>query len=291
MKRHHFTGTSDLLRFILRRDRIRLCIWLVSITFCVVLFAISFVETLPTEADRMARAEFIQVPANVALTRPGHGIDNYTYGAMIANELGFLTAVAIALMNIFLIARHTRAEEESGRSELIRAAVVGRYAPLTAALLVSLGANLVLGLAIATGLLASMELSATGCIAFGGWLAALGIVFATITAAIVQLTQHTRAAKGFSGLVLGVAFALRAWGDIGDGTASWFSPFGWGQATKPFVDERWWPLLISLGFAALLTLAAYFLCSRVPGGTLTLEYSDSCLVVNRPHRFCPDLWG
>ena len=44
-----------------------------------------------------------------------------------------------ALMSMLIVGRHTRAEEESGRSELVGAAPVGRFAPLTAALIVVVG--------------------------------------------------------------------------------------------------------------------------------------------------------
>jgi ABC-2 type transport system permease protein len=39
---------------------------------------------------------------------------------------------------------------------------------------------------------------------------------------------------------------------------SWFSPIGWGQATRPFAGERWWPLAMSaVATALLLALAAW----------------------------------
>ena len=42
-------------------------------------------------------------------------------------------AIVAGLMSMFLVGRHTRAEEESGRDELLRAAAVGRHAPTAAA--------------------------------------------------------------------------------------------------------------------------------------------------------------
>ena len=48
-------------------------------------------------------------------------------------------------MSMFIVGRHTRAEEQSGRSELIRAAVVSRPAPAAAALLVAGAANVLVG--------------------------------------------------------------------------------------------------------------------------------------------------
>ena len=40
-------------------------------------------------------------------------------------------------MSILLVVRHTRADEETGRAELVGAGVVGRHAPLAAALVVA----------------------------------------------------------------------------------------------------------------------------------------------------------
>ena len=80
-------------------------------------------------------------PAAVLLSGPGYGLDDYTLGAMVANEVALAVMVAAAIMSIQLVVRNTRAEEESGRAELVRAGVVGRRAALTAALLETALAN------------------------------------------------------------------------------------------------------------------------------------------------------
>ena len=51
--------------------------------------------------------------------------------------------------------RHTRTEEESGRNELILGRPVGRYANLTAALIVSCGGSLLAGLMTGAVLMAN----------------------------------------------------------------------------------------------------------------------------------------
>ena len=63
-------------------------------------------------------------------------------------------AIAVAVLALFLVVRHTRTEEETGRLELLGATVVGRQAPLTAALLVTAGACLVAGVGTTLGLIA-----------------------------------------------------------------------------------------------------------------------------------------
>ena len=62
-----------------------------------------------------------------------------TIGGIVAYETTMTALVVTALMVIFLVVRHTRAEEESGRAELLRATVTGRHAATAAAVLVATG--------------------------------------------------------------------------------------------------------------------------------------------------------
>jgi ABC-2 type transport system permease protein len=166
---------------------------------------------------------------------------------------------------MLLVSRHTRGEEQSGRSELVRASVVGRRAPTAATLVVVAAVNLLLGVAIALTMLGFGE-PAAGSIAFGASLAGVGLFFAGVAAVAMQVSQTTSGASGLTGAVVGAAYGLRAAGDVGDGTLSWLSPIGWGQAMRPYADERWWPLLLLVGGSALLVLAAFALLDRRDDG-------------------------
>jgi hypothetical protein len=57
-----------------------------------------------------------------------------TIGGIVANEISQVAQLGICLMVVFLVIRHTRVEEESGRAELVRS-VVGRHAATLAGLL------------------------------------------------------------------------------------------------------------------------------------------------------------
>lgn len=259
------TGTGKLLRFNLRRDRIRLPAWLATIALVQVGGASSYPDLHPTAADRQGQAAVIgDNPAMRAMTGPGHGIDNYTYGAMMTNEyLGFMV-IFVALMSVFMVVRHTRAEEETGRAELVRANVVGRHAHLTAALLLTGLANVVLALLIAVGMagLGIESVDWAGSLLFGASFAAVGLVFAGIAAVTAQLTPYSRAASGMAGALIGVAYAVRAIGDVGENGLSWLSPIGWAQAAAPYVDNRWWPLGLALTVTAALAVTAFALAGR-----------------------------
>jgi ABC-2 type transport system permease protein len=112
-------------------------------------------------------------------------------------------------------------------------------------------------------------LPAPGSFLFGAAVGACGLVFTGVTAVTAQLSGSTRAAYGLTGAVLGVAFLLRALGDINGNGLVWASPIGWAQAVHPFSDDRWWPLLLCAAAAvALLAIALRLLDHRDLGAGL-----------------------
>jgi ABC-2 type transport system permease protein len=280
-----FTGTATLVRFALRRDRFRIPAWLVGITAVQVGGAAMYPGLYPTAVDRRIQATIVvENPAMRAMTGPVHGLDQPTYGALLSNEFLGLVAVVVALMSVLLLVRHTRAEEEAGRAELVLASGVGRYAPLAAALVTAAGASLVLGLLVALGLggLGIESMGWSGSFVFGGALAAVGLVFAAVAAVAAQVTAYARAAAGVAGAVIGVAYAVRAIGDMADNGLSWLSPIGWAQATAPYVRDDVWPLALALAAALGLSGLAFRLAARRDHG--------AGLVASRPGTVAGSRW-
>jgi ABC-2 type transport system permease protein len=89
-----------------------------------------------------------------------------------------------------------------------------------------------------------------------------GWVFTAVTAVAAQVMLTTGATYGVTGGVIGVTFFLRGVGDAGAGALSWLSPIGWGQATRPYADERWWPLALPVATTAVLLGLAMWLHGR-----------------------------
>jgi ABC-2 type transport system permease protein len=247
------TGTWTLIRLSLRRDRLRLPVWILGIVGFFSLVAASFPNIYPSEQERQARATLMENPTALAFRGPGYGFEDYTYGAMLAHELVGYAAIAAALMSIFLIVRHTRTEEETGRQELVRSSIVGRYAAPVSALSVVIGANLAIALLFALVLpVLPGDYSPAGSLAFGLGIGATGIVFAGVASLTSQLTADGRGASSMAILCLGATYLLRAIGDVQENALVWLSPIGWAQATRAFVDERWWPLLLPTGAMVLV---------------------------------------
>lgn len=140
----------------------------------------------------------------------------------------------------------------------------GRHAPLTAVLVVATGANMLLAVMLG-GVMAANGFDAGGGLLFGASVAAVGLAFAGITALTVQITEYSRAATAMAGAVLAAAWAVRAAGDMlrDYGSAlSWFSPLAWSNQTRPYVDDRWWPLLLSVALAVGTATIGFVLSAR-----------------------------
>jgi len=265
--RSQFAGTLGLLRLYLRRDRIVLPLWVLLLSLPLSSVYIGSVESVyPTAAGRATLvASIMASPAQRALYG---NVYNDSLGAVGIWKAGlFHTLIAVAV--ILTVIRHTRAEEESGRAELLDSTAVGRRAGLTAALLLVFGASVATGLIGTAGLLTT-DVPAAGSLAFGLALAGSGLVFSAVAAVAAQLSTGARTARGIAFGALGLAFALRAVGDASSGVLSWFSPLGWSLQVRPYAGERWWVLLLHLATTIVLTAAAYLLLSRrdVGGGLI-----------------------
>jgi len=255
----NFSGTLGLLRLYLRRDRIVAPLWILLLSVPLATVYVSSIEAVyPTQADRAAFAATIMAsPAQRALYGNVYGDSLGATGVWKAGMFHLLIAVAVILTMI----RHTRADEETGRTELIDSTAVGRYANLTAALLLCCGASILTGLIGMAGLL-TLDIPAGGSVAFGLALACSGLVFTAVAAVTAQLSPSARFARGAAFGVLAAAFTLRAVGDASDGVLSWFSPLGWALLVKPYAGDHFWVLLLSVATTAALIVVAYQLLSR-----------------------------
>lgn len=264
------TGWTILLRSHLRRDRWMFLWWGAGAVLLFWSQAVSVIGLYSSQAEfeRAATAAGDNA-AFIAMAGPARALD--TVGGQVFWQSSAFGAVVVGLMSMFLVGRHTRADEESGRDELVRSAAIGRHAPLAAALAVAVLANLLVGLGVAASLisvrgdgvvLAGLPLAVGDSVATGLGLAACGVAFGATALLSAQLTQSTRGMYGVAGAIVGASYALRAVGDVGNGALSWCSPIGWYQAVAAYADLRWWPIALLLGLALVVAVAAFALFER-----------------------------
>ncbi|GAB3194778.1 ABC transporter permease [Nesterenkonia suensis] len=264
--------TGALIRFMLRRDRLRLSIWVLGIGVLALYFATA-IQMIADDVTELAQmATLFGDPVGRMMTGPAFGMDAPSFARFYSAGYVLFVYLLIALMSIFLLVRHTRAEEQAGRVELIRATAVGRHATLTAALLLTAAANAVVAVLVwtASGPLAGYDAVGSALVAAGGF--AVGLFFLGAATVSAQITRSSRGASAMAGAVLGLAYLIRLGGDMvqqGGSALSWFSPLAWSQQTAPYVEDRWWPLLLPLcSAAALITLGLWLSARRDVGASL-----------------------
>lgn len=272
VRRGALTGTWLLVRHIVRRDRVRTLVWTASITGFVAYFAVALSTVFDDEA-LAARAAVMRTPTGIVMGGPGYGLDDYRPTVAIANEGILWIVLALAIMSIVHVVRHTRAEEENERAELVRASVVGRHAPAVAALATLTGLLAVIAL-LAAGTLVALTEGEPAADAFALMFGSAGsaLVFGAIAAVTAQVTAHARSATGLAIAAFGVFFVIRVAGDlqeIGGSALSWASPIAWAQQMRPYVELRWWPVGLAVAAsAAFLVLAAALASRRDVGAAL-----------------------
>lgn len=265
-----FVGTTRLIRLALRRDRFTLPAWIFGMA------GFLAATTAMFEASYAENPMLLGPDTQMVVENPGMRVlglvTGQSVGAYTLHRDALTLAVLAALMSILAVVRHTRQAEELGRSEMLGAGVVGRHAPLTAAVSVAVAANLVLALMLALAMVVAGQPLA-GSLVAGASIALVGVVFAGIAAVTSQLVSTTRGATGLAGAGLGLAFLMAALGNmlgtvdsvamrVTSAWPAWLSPIGWGQQMRPFADNLWWPLLLPLIATASLAGLAVILVGR-----------------------------
>ena len=259
MKTSDFAGTGTLFRLFLRRDRFLLPIWILLPVFLVLGVATTFTAMANQGMERVL-AEFDNDPLVSALLGPVMSFD--LPGAVVWRGVSQV-ALTLGIASLLTVIRHTRTDEETGRSELSRAYVVGRYANLTAALILTGVGNLVAGVLIALSIIGLGGVAGSSFL-FGATMSAAGCFFAGIGALGIQLRETSGSARGIGITALGLALLLMFLNNFAGGYTflRWITPMAWQRLTQPFAGDHGWSMLYFAAFAAVPTVVAYGLSTR-----------------------------
>ena len=267
-----------LLRQRLRRDRVQLVLWIAGTAGLALMATTAVNSTFGDLAERENILRLTMVaPAILMFRGTPNGAEQGPFEFFLI--FAFLALLA-GLMSTFLAVRHTRGDEEAGRAELVAATPASRMLPTTATVIHGVLANAMLGIAIALAFLVS-GLDVRGSLVAGAAVAACGVAFLAIGLVFAQLFRTSRAANGAGVAAVIAAYFVRGIGDAAgepsdDGLhrtplwISWLSPIGWGQRTGAFNDDDLVPLLLALGFAAVLVALVYVFQSARDSGASVL---------------------
>lgn len=259
-----FTGTPSLIWLALKRDRIQLPVWVLSIASLTVVFAATYEGLFATEHDLVAATRFY---AGNPVTRMFGITSEATIGSYTLARAYTTLAILAGLMSLLAVVRHTRQSEETRQTEMVASTVTGRYAPLAAALAVAVLANLVLVLFIGIGM-AAYGLAVSGSFAAGASIAGVGLTLAGVAGITAQVSSSSRGASGMAAAAIGIAFLLSAVGgvigsvdaagvSVSPGWPTWLSPIGWGQLMRPFAENNWWVVILYIASFAVLAAVGF----------------------------------
>ncbi|KRL98807.1 ABC transporter permease [Liquorilactobacillus satsumensis] len=257
MENSRFKQTGYLLLFYLRRDWLLIVGWLIAIVGLMGGAAAKFDNLYGTHKAITAIATTLKTPAMVALFGPFTAKEPYTAAIIYASEMVVFMGLFFAIMNIYFAVKNTRAEEDNGTLELIRAHAVGQLSPLTATVLELILINLIVGI-LAAGSLEFAQM--TGANSLGSWLfglalAVFGMLFGTLALLMAQLASNARGATSLSYLVLGLFFIARMLTDVKNPDYTWFTVFGLIEKLAVYSSNDWLPvdymLFLTIVFGAV----------------------------------------
>ncbi|CAL8967820.1 hypothetical protein CELL_00095 [Cellulomonas sp. T2.31MG-18] len=264
-------GLGAMVRFVVRRNRVRLAVWLVVLVGLFAYVGAYYKSLFTTQQALDDFAKVSDTPGIRALT--GLAAAPNTLGGAVWTKVWMTCALALAFGVVFLVTRNGRADEEVGRTELLRSRELGLHAYPAASWLVCAVLSVLVGALIAVVSVASgldpYGTGITGSLIVGASVTGVGLVGLGVGAVAGQVASTSRGANALGSAVLGVLYVMRMVGDLGDGRLTWASPVGWGQEMQPWGADRWWPFgLLVVLTVVLLALATVLEAHRDHGAGL-----------------------
>lgn len=257
-------GFATMVRFVVRRNRVLLVVWPLTIVGLFAFVAAYYRDMLNSQQALDAFAAVSNTASIKALT--GLAAEPATLGGAVWTKIWMTDALMLAFACVFLVTRTGRADEEAGRTELLRSKALGLHAYSVATWAVVAAMCVVSGAGIAlTSIVAGLDPAGTGItgsVIVGASVTGAGLVALGVSALAGQVTTSSRAANATASAVIGVMYMLRMLGDLSSGALTWASPIGWGEEMQPWGANRWWPLLLSVGLAAVVLAGALMLEAR-----------------------------
>ncbi|WP_125682409.1 ABC transporter permease [Levilactobacillus yonginensis] len=252
--------TGQLVRLNLRRDRFRILMWILILAALMASVAWKFEGIYGTPTEINAIKGTLASPGIVAMFGAFSFSGKVTTAEIFANEMLLFMGLIQVVMNLALSVHATRAEEDLGITELVRAHAVGTLAPLSAAAIELVLVNGLLGLLYGAGLTAA---NMPGATTQGNWLigiglAATGLLFGMLGLITAQVADHSSSATGLAYTLFGLSYLARMVTDVQHPKLTWWSPLGWVEKLAPYNDPTWQPVWLSLGLAFILLAIAFW---------------------------------
>jgi ABC-2 type transport system permease protein len=224
---------------------------------------VGYRHAYPTLPDRLAFAHSFANNDALRLFY-GYPYDPLTVSGYSAWRVGGTLAILAAIFGLLAAVRSLRAEEDTGRMELVLAEPVGRRMTYLAAMIGIAAGTLILWLAEFVGFLVG-SLPADGSAYLALATTSVVPVYVGVGAVVSQLAPTRRLALELGGAIVALSVLLRVIADTATGARwlSWATPLGWSEELRPFTGAH--PLVLVLPASAsvlLLVLAARIAAGR-----------------------------
>ncbi|KAL3948364.1 ABC transporter permease [Lactobacillus hilgardii] len=246
-----YAQTIALLKANIKRDWLKMTIWLVVLAGMFVAVAAKFEGIYGTPKQISTIAETLKSQAMVSLFGPMTTAHLNT-AIIFASEMMVFWGIFMVIFNFSLSVGATRGQEESGLTEMVLGGhPVGRLAPLAAAGLELVIANCAFVIVTGAGMMVANMPGSDGNAnwLFAVTLGAVGLSFGLISLIFAQLVADSHNVAIYNYAFFGITYLVRMMTDVSNSDYTWFSPFGWIEKTDIYTKNNWLPagLLLMLG--------------------------------------------
>lgn len=198
-----------------------------------------------------------QNPAIRILSGPPVALDNP--GGFTVWRTGIPVTVLASGWILLAAIRITRGEEDSRRWDLLLAGRLRMADVVVRCLAALVGSATLIGVAVATGLLAARTEPA-GAVLYAVGITCVALTFATAALLAAQVMPSRSGATGITAAALGAGLILRM---VSDGShrlawSAWVTPFGLAARLAPYAENSVFPLTVLGAFPIVLAGAALF---------------------------------
>ncbi|CAH0417302.1 hypothetical protein KAR50_08380 [Periweissella fabaria] len=259
MRKNNFSKLGLLIKLNLKRDCIKITLWIGIITILIIGIANKFSTIYSNQAALDTIVTTLKSPAMVAII--GRFSGPATLANVFGNELLTFMALLCSIFNILTIIKNTRGDEDANITELLIARNVGRLAPTMSSVVELLITDMLLVILVGSGLsvinLAGNNI--TGNWLFGIGIGIMGLVMGLLAVIMAQIFSNAVNASIASFLILGCMYVGRMITDNFAVKWSWLFPIGWLGKLGIYHENNWWPIL----FLVLLALVFLWLAFRL----------------------------
>jgi len=262
-----FNKTFSMLGALLKRDWLKLIIWILAVLAFAASGGGKFEALLHTAQQRETMFTMFQNPAMISLFGPlsvHHGAD-FNAAVAFGQTMPLITALVFAIVSVIYVINRTRKDEDDGVAELFRSFQIGKSANTMAVIvelfLLQVIISLILAFSLQLGHVEGMTRFSDNLL-FASAIGGQSFMWGMFALVFAQIFPDAGGAKGATFGFLGLLYIIRMGTDVQAVNAGWFNPLSWTYLSDVYVKNDWLPIVLTLCLSVLLIILAFVLESN-----------------------------